>query len=777
MKYISIIAFVLILSNYSAFSEKYSLIEPDSSDISKLSSWDELGIESSDILRNGENLSFIADDYVKGILLKKGIKFKVLVDDYSQFLADRANAYQDKNPNTLAGDSLYGSMGGFFTLDELYARYDTLVSRFPDIASKEIIGKSYEGRNIYAYRFGNFKSASPMGFPEVLFTSLHHAREPGGASVLLFFIEHLFDKYSQNIEEAKYLLDHRNITVVPAVNPDGYEYNRSKYPNGGGLWRKNRRKVNDTTYGVDINRNYGPMEFWNSSVGGSSTNPAMNTYRGEAPFSEPETQAIQTLCEKSNFKIAVNYHTYGNMLVYPWGVLSTDTPDSLLFRKFAYFTSSINKYIYGLDKQTLNYQTQGSSDDWMYLQNEKKGKILAFTTEVGNTYDNFWCKRERIYPLCLENLRPNYEFLWSADYNFKILNFNFDRMQDENAILKLEVANIGAGTPPKTNIMKLKSLNDSIIVLNPQYFITALASGESDYPEFRLSCQNGFDNGGFVGFEAAIQQNGISRKDTFFVRLFKPETTILFDSTTYEWALGTWGIEYDSTINQNVLTDSPNKNSTNNFDSYATYNQAIDLRSFHRADLVFSSKWFIEQNWDAGVVEISTDSGINWLNLSSPRMTKGLGMKSSKQKEDMNFFEGNNFDYSVQTVNLDEYCGNIIQLRFGLLADKSGSYNGWMISSALINKYDKYTSMAELLPTESKHENIIVHRGEKIIKIVENLGGGRFYLCNALGKTIASGSVSQDFIEIETSGITLGSYFLILEIGGKTTPITCLIVE
>ena len=53
------------------------------------------------------------------------------------------------------------------------------------------------------------------------------------------------------------IVDSTEMYFIPCVNPDGYVYNETTNPNGGGYWRKNRRNNNDGSYGVDLNRNYG----------------------------------------------------------------------------------------------------------------------------------------------------------------------------------------------------------------------------------------------------------------------------------------------------------------------------------------------------------------------------------------------------------------------------------------------------------------------------------------------------------------------------------------
>ena len=37
------------------------------------------------------------------------------------------------------------------------------------------------------------------------------------------------------------LVDNRELYFVPVVNPDGYKLMSLQIPNGGGLWRKNRK--------------------------------------------------------------------------------------------------------------------------------------------------------------------------------------------------------------------------------------------------------------------------------------------------------------------------------------------------------------------------------------------------------------------------------------------------------------------------------------------------------------------------------------------------------
>ncbi len=152
--------------------------------------------------------------------------------------------------------------------------------------------------------------------PEILYTAVHHAREAESLSQLIYYMWYLLENYSTDVT-IQSLVNNTEMFFVPCLNPDGYMYNQLTDPNGGGLWRKNRRDNLDGEFGVDLNRNYD--YFWGFDDTGSSPLTADATYRGIAPFSEPETQAISNFTMIHDFKYALNYHTYGNHLVQPFG--------------------------------------------------------------------------------------------------------------------------------------------------------------------------------------------------------------------------------------------------------------------------------------------------------------------------------------------------------------------------------------------------------------------------------------------------------------------------
>jgi len=360
-------------------------------------------------------LDVIVNEKEISALRSKNIRFDVLIEDMYRYYdgqpkLSKSDQKQIQSVSTVKGFG-FGSMGGYYTYDEVVAQLDSMYIYFPNLITPKVsIGKSIEGRDIWMVKISHYLAENGEN-PEVLFTALHHAREPEGMMVVLYFMYYLLERYDKDAE-VTYLLDHRALYFIPVVNPDGYAYNQKIRPDGGGLWRKSRRLNPDSSYGVDLNRNYSYK--WGYDNIGSSPAPGAETYRGAGPFSEPETQAVRDFCLQHHFQLALNYHTYGNYLIYPFGYNSQVTPDDSIFRRYASDMAHYNRYTYGTNMQTVHYAANGDADDWMYGEQTTKDKIIAMTPEVGSSSDNFWPTMDRIYPLAQENLRPNLYLAWVA---------------------------------------------------------------------------------------------------------------------------------------------------------------------------------------------------------------------------------------------------------------------------------------------------------------------------------------------------------------------------
>ena len=176
---------------------------------------------------------------------------------------------------------------GYHSYTEMAAEVAAVAAAHPTIVSRFSIGKSYQGRQLWAVKISD-NVAVDEAEPEVMFDGTHHADEHMATEMTLHILHWLVDGYGDDPRITS-IVDTREIWIVFAVNPDGAEYDIS----GGTFhhWRKNRQPTPGTTsIGTDLNRNYG--YHWGGG-GRTSSNPAAITYRGTKAFSTPEARAMR----------------------------------------------------------------------------------------------------------------------------------------------------------------------------------------------------------------------------------------------------------------------------------------------------------------------------------------------------------------------------------------------------------------------------------------------------------------------------------------------------
>ncbi|TFB09487.1 hypothetical protein E3V55_07615, partial [Candidatus Marinimicrobia bacterium MT.SAG.3] len=201
----------------------------------------DLTVRGFDIIETKEGVysEVIAFEFDLKRLDALGISYEVLVPDLTKFYLNRAGGWRSGKTLRI-GD---GTKMGFFNLDSMYLFLDSLQAAHPTLISeKDSIGQTILGRTQWMYKVSD-NPETDESEPELLFTGLTHARESGGTTALLYFIEWLVTSYKAGDAEAQFLVDNREIYFVPVVNPDGLAINDSDTTarGGGGLWRKNAR--------------------------------------------------------------------------------------------------------------------------------------------------------------------------------------------------------------------------------------------------------------------------------------------------------------------------------------------------------------------------------------------------------------------------------------------------------------------------------------------------------------------------------------------------------
>lgn len=304
---------------------------------------------------------------------------------------------------------------------ELTAKIQEMQRDYPNTLQVSSAGETIEGRDIWALRIsGNLAQANNL--PAVIYMGGHHAREHLSVELPLYYADFFLREYAKGTPRIVALMNSRDIHIIPAVNPDGLEYDvaSGRYQ----AWRKNRSRNNDGTYGVDLNRNYG----FKWGTGGSSSNPSSDTFKGPQPFSEPETKAIKAYVEAhQNITTLLSFHTFSELILYPWGhsyQSIENSKDQLVHETMAKKMAEWNRY--APQQASELYQASGDTTDWSYGEH----KIISFTFELDpSSNSGGWGGSDGFYPgagvipaVQQKNLEPVLYLLEYADNPYRVLD-------------------------------------------------------------------------------------------------------------------------------------------------------------------------------------------------------------------------------------------------------------------------------------------------------------------------------------------------------------------
>ncbi|MFN2588019.1 MAG: M14 family metallopeptidase [Actinomycetota bacterium] len=307
-----------------------------------------------------------------------GLEYEVVVEDV--VARDRALAAGPKPLASLPGPDRtdYRRLGDYNAeMKQLADDNKSLVKLF------EMKRPSLEGRTVYGLEIAADVEAVD-GRPIFYLDALHHAREWPASEFTMIYAHYLAEQFGKNPQITS-LLRKARVIVVPIVNVDGFDYSResvlsahqtvsnatSATASGNGFegyWRKNRRSFTGVTvpvaqknpdaYGVDPNRNY--SYEWGDSHGGSSGLVVDQTYRGDAPFSEPETRNVRDIILGRNVTGVITNHTYQSTVLRAGG---GKAPEDVALKALGQKMADVLGY---QNNGTVGYPTTGTTDDWAY---------------------------------------------------------------------------------------------------------------------------------------------------------------------------------------------------------------------------------------------------------------------------------------------------------------------------------------------------------------------------------------------------------------------------
>jgi hypothetical protein len=107
-----------------------------------------------------------------------------------------------------------------------------------------------------------------------------------------------------------------------------------------------------------------------------------------------------------------------------------------------------------------------------------------------------------------------------------------------------------------------------------------------------------------------------------------------------------------------------------------------DLTAVDTATLKFDNFIDIEEQWDFGVVQVSTDGGETWNSLENENTRSDVVEEGyPKIKENVPGFSGHYEDWQKETFDLSEYAGEKVLVSFRYLTDWGYNDTGWYIDN------------------------------------------------------------------------------------------------
>ncbi|MEN0004201.1 MAG: M14 family zinc carboxypeptidase [Bacteroidota bacterium] len=716
----------------------------------------------------------------------EGLSVDVLIEDVQTYYQTQAQAVSTRNTlecdNSNANDELYpvpenysnGSYAGYFTYQELLEQLDSMHSKFPELISAKTPiegGQSFEGRPIYWLRISDNPNTDEAE-AEVLHTALHHAREPGSLSQMIFFMWYLLENYDSD-PSIQFLVDETEFYFIPCINPDGYIYNEQTNPAGGGLWRKNRRFNADETYGVDLNRNYAFQ--WGFDDQGSSTNTTSQTYRGTAPFSEPETQAVRDFCNAHEFELALNYHTWGNLLIYPWGFNDLSTPDSTTFRAIARAMTSENEYTFGTGSETVGYPVNGDADDWMYGEQTTKPLIFSMTPEVGS--QGFWPAEADII--------PNNQACMLMNLTTARVLYNYGIIEESNPLFLTDLEGDfyftleQLGFEPGDLTVRLEPLSANILAVgDPEIFDLATYTTTEDFISYVLASDT--QVGDTLRFRLVLD-NGDYETSQEIIKLYGSPISDFFEdgNSLAQWQQdeepdSDWGISTTRFKSApSSITDSPFSEYENSVINTLTTNEYIEVAGTNRAFLNFWASWSIEAVYDYVQLQAVLDD-----DTTIPLCGKYTKIGSAFQAFEEPIYDGTS-DWVPEEIDLSplRMLADSFRLRFVLVADDFVDRDGFYFDDLtvtflrdqtvstqqfdqpeqwLLQNRPNPTSSTTIIPFGAPPSNAPVQ-----LEIFNPIGE------RMLQQLIAPG---QQQLEVQTKAWPAGVYFYRLSVNGQVGP-------
>ncbi len=306
-----------------------------------------------------------------------------------------------------------------YSYDQMVQDMQRFQANYPDKVQLNVIGTSHDGRSIYEMIVGNVNAPK-----HILIQGGIHAREYMTPLLMMRQAETALINYDTGIYDGMRLSDmfsQAAIHFIPMSNPDGIMLSEfglngirsdflkqailTSYAQDTSLGRTSqpldiylqRWKANGA--GVDLNQNF-PANW--EGVQTSATMTSYAGYKGTAPLSEPESQALASMADRYPWAAAISYHSMGNIIY--WDANTSRAKDTS--KALADTISTVTGYkLDGSDGR-------GGFKDWMQ---SKENPVPSVTIEVGSVacpmpvseYQAVWKQNKAVWAQTLAHVIRN----------------------------------------------------------------------------------------------------------------------------------------------------------------------------------------------------------------------------------------------------------------------------------------------------------------------------------------------------------------------------------
>ena len=306
---------------------------------------------------------------------------------------DQAYAATTTRSSLPSGRTEYRRLADYESeMKALAAKYPTLVKPLT------LPNKSIEGREIHGIEITTDAANTADGKPVFFNMGAHHAREWPSAEHAMEWAHELLTGYGKDALTTQVVQGSRTI-IVPVVNVDGFTISREageagdapSFATAAYEYKRKNCAISAQTperfragtcaanlagrlRGSDPNRNYGG--FWGGA--GASATWSSDTYRGDAPFSEPEVQNVRHVISTRQVTNLITNHTYSNLVLRVPGVYAVRPPlEEPQYKALGDRLASKNGYT--SQPSWALYDTTGGLEDWSFFNTGGFG----FTYEIG----------------------------------------------------------------------------------------------------------------------------------------------------------------------------------------------------------------------------------------------------------------------------------------------------------------------------------------------------------------------------------------------------------